>query len=45
MCEAYNSILSKPTEADKISRFGRYQYISKTQILAEYIGVSLMLLS
>jgi len=27
MREEYNSVLSTPTEADKISRFGRYWYI------------------
>jgi len=30
--EEYNSVLSTPTEADFIGQFGRYQYISKTQI-------------
>jgi len=34
MREEYNSILSTPTEADKIGRFGRYRYIGKFQILA-----------
>ena len=27
MCEEYNSVLSTPTEAEKIGRFGRYRYI------------------
>jgi len=31
-------MLSTPTETDKIGRFGQYQYISKTQISADYIG-------
>jgi len=34
MHEEYNSVLSTPTEADKIGRFGRYRYIGKTQISA-----------
>jgi len=38
MREKYNSILSTPTEADKIGRFGRYRYIGKTQISARYSG-------
>jgi len=33
--EEYNSILSTITEADKIGCFGRYRYISKTQISAD----------
>jgi len=33
MREEYNSVLSTPTEAEKIGRFGRY--IGKTQISAE----------
>jgi len=33
MCEECNNILSTPTEADEIGRFGQYRYISKTQIL------------
>jgi len=32
MREEYNSVLSTPTEADKIGHFCRYRYISKTQI-------------
>jgi len=32
MREEYNSVLSTPTEADKIGRFGRYRYIGKIQI-------------
>jgi len=32
MREEYNSVLSTPTEADKI---GRYRYIGKTQISAD----------
>jgi len=35
MREEYNSVLPTPTEADKIGCFGRYRYISKTQILAD----------
>jgi len=35
MREEYNSVFSTPTEADFISHFGRYQYIGKTQILAD----------
>jgi len=38
MNEEYNSVLSTPTDADKIGRFGRYQYVGKTQISARYIG-------
>jgi len=38
MREEYTSVLPIPTEADKIGRFGRYQYIGKTQISADYIG-------
>jgi len=42
MCEEYNNVLSTPAEADKIVRFGRYQYISKTQTSAKlYIGLTL----
>jgi len=42
MCEECNNVLSTSGEADKISCFGRYQYISKTQISArQYIGLSL----
>jgi len=43
MCEEYNSVLSTPTEADKISSFGRYRYIIETQISAQYVGLSLLL--
>jgi len=32
MREEYNSVLSTPTEADEIGRFGRYRYIGKTHI-------------
>jgi len=35
MREEYNSVLSTPTEAYKIARFDRYQYIGKTQISAD----------
>jgi len=38
MREEYNSVLSTPTEADKIGRFGRYRYIGETQISARNIG-------
>jgi len=37
MREEYNSVLSTPTEADKIGQFGRYRYIGKTQISARPI--------
>jgi len=37
MREEYNSVLSTPTEAHKISRFGRYRYIVKIEILARSI--------
>jgi len=30
MHEEYNSVLSTPTEADKIGRFRWYRYIGKT---------------
>jgi len=40
MREEYNSVLSTPTEADKIGRFGRYQYIGKTQIRQIYRSIS-----
>jgi len=30
--------LLTPTEADKIGHFGRYRYIGKTQVSANYIG-------
>ena len=43
MREEYNSVLSTLTEADKIGRFGRYRYIGKTQISADYIGRSLLI--
>jgi len=39
MREEYNSVLSTPTEAGKISCFGRYRYIGKTQILADYTDI------
>jgi len=39
--EEYNSVLPTPTEADKFGRFGRYRYIGKTQISADFIGPSL----
>jgi len=32
MREEYKSVLSTPTVADNISRFGRYRYIGKAQI-------------
>jgi len=35
MREEHNSVLSTPTEADNIGRFGRYRYIGKTQISAD----------
>jgi len=38
ICEEYNSVCSRPTEADKIGPFGQYRYIGKIQILARYIG-------
>jgi len=38
MREEYNSVLSTPTEADKIGRFGRYRYIGQTEISVDYIG-------
>ena len=37
MREEYNSVLSKPTEADNIGHFGCYHYIGETQILARTI--------
>jgi len=37
MREEYSSVLSTPTEADKIGRFGRYRYIGKTQMSARPI--------
>ena len=40
MREEYNNVLSTPTEVDKISRFGRYQYIGETQISAQYIDLA-----
>ena len=43
MRDEYNRVLSTPTEADKIGRFGRYRYIGKTQISADYIGRSLLI--
>jgi len=41
MREENNSVLSTPTEADTIGRFGQYRYIGETQISARYIGLSL----
>jgi len=38
MREEYNNVLSTPSAAGEIGRFGRYQYIGKTQISADYIG-------
>jgi len=35
MHEEYISVLSTLIEADNIGRFGRYQYIGKTQISAD----------
>jgi len=35
MREEYNSVLPTPTEADKISRFGRYRYIGKPKYLGQ----------
>jgi len=37
MREEYSSVLSTPTEADKIGRFGWYRYIGKSQICARPI--------
>jgi len=37
MREEYNSVLSTPTEADKIGHFGRYRYIGKIKISARPI--------
>jgi len=42
MREEYNSVLLTPSETDKISCFSRYRYISKTQISADYVGLSLI---
>jgi len=39
MREEYNKVLSTPTEADKISHFGRYRYINKTQISADILVI------
>jgi len=44
MRKEYNSVLSTPTEADKIGRFGRYRYIGETQILV-YLYIFLLVLS
>jgi len=41
MREEYNSVLSTRTDADKISHFGRYRYIGKSQMLAADISVSI----
>jgi len=38
MREEYNSVLSTPTEADKVDHFGRHRYIDETQISARDIG-------
>ena len=35
MHEEHNSLLSTPTEADKIGYYGRYRYIGKTQLSAD----------
>ena len=35
MREEHNSLLSTPTEADKIGYYGRYRYIGKTQLSAD----------
>ena len=35
MCKEYNSVLSTPTEANKISYCCQYRYIGKTQISAD----------
>jgi len=43
MREEYNSVVSIPTEACNIGRFGRYRYIGETQISARWIGLSLHL--
>jgi len=43
MGEEYNSVLSTPTDVDRIGRFGRYRYIGKTQISADYVGRGLSL--
>jgi len=32
------SVLPTPTDADKMGRFGRYWYIGKTEISADYIS-------
>jgi len=45
MLVEYNSILSTPTEADNIGHFGQYRYIGETQILARYIGLSLVIMN
>jgi len=38
MDEEYNNVLLTSTEVEKIGHFGRYQYICKNQISANYIG-------
>jgi len=38
MHEEYNSVLSTPTEVNKISCLGWYRYIGETQISAQYIS-------
>jgi len=44
MHEEYNSILSTPTEADNMSRFGQYQYIGlsllNTRSLAALVAMT-----
>ena len=37
MLKEYNSILSRPTEADNIGHFGQYRCIGETEISARYI--------
>jgi len=37
-CVRNITVLTTPTEADKIGHFGRYLYIGKTQISAQYIS-------
>jgi len=43
MREKYNSVLSTPTEADKIGRFGRYRYIGETQRYIRQADISIYL--
>jgi len=42
MHEEYSSVLSTPTEANKIGCFGQYRYVGETQVLAWYINLSLI---